>query len=206
MTILYLVRHGEVDARETFYGHLDLPLSEGGKEQIQRTAQALRTARPAAIYSSDLQRALASAEVIAKDHGLEPIPDPAFREMSLGVLEGLPYDQAMARFPQVAEKRYRDMWSYRFPQGENLQQVADRVRPALDRLLEAHAEADKPVVLVAHNSVNRVILGDALGLSLIDVFDFAQDFGCINKIAYGPRPLVHLLNWTPDALGTTKVR
>lgn len=200
MTILYLVRHGEVDANKTFYGHLDLPLSERGQDQIQRVAEALEGVRVKAVYSSDLQRALQSAAPIASYRGLEPVADSAFREMSLGVLEGLPHTEAMERFPELADKRYHDMWSYRFPGGENLQDIADRARPALQRLLAAHPEAEASIVLVAHNSVNRVLLGDALGLSLDKVFDFAQDFGCINRVDYGKRARVQLINWTVGPL------
>jgi broad specificity phosphatase PhoE len=92
------------------------------------------------------------------------------------------------------------MWEYRFPGGgENLQDVKDRVQPALDRLLEDHE--DQWIILVAHNSVNRVILGRALGLSLSKVFDFQQDFGCINVIEYKRRPRVMAINWTADPTG-----
>lgn len=202
MTTLYLVRHGEVDANKTFYGHLDLPLSERGQAQIQRVAEALEEVDLQAVHSSDLRRALQSAEPIARLHGLEPVGDPAFREMSLGVLEGLPYAEARVRYPELADKRYDDMWSHRFPGGENLQDIADRARPALRRLLDAHPDPEAAILLVAHNSVNRVILGDALGLSLDKVFDFAQDFGCVNRVDYGRRVRVRLVNWTVRALGS----
>ncbi len=196
-TVLYLVRHGEVASRKRFYGHLDVPLSEAGLAQMEAAADALAGQPLAAVYASDLSRAALGAERIAARHGLSPILDPAFREMSLGELEGVLIVEAHARLPELASKRYRDMWSYRFPGGENLMDVAARLFPALDARLAEHA--GQTLALVAHNSVNRLALARALGLPEGQVFDFDQDFGCVNRIRYeaGAAARVQLLNWTP---------
>ena len=197
-TRLYVVRHGAVDAKGIFYGQLDVPLSPQGREQMEAAARALSLLELAAVYSSDLQRAADGAALIAARHGLEPISDPAFREMKLGPLEGLPYEEARRLHPELATKQYSDMWEYRFPGGENLQDLSARCEPALERIIQAHAGAS--VALVAHNSINRLLLGRALGLPLQRVFGFIQDFGCINWIEYGEWTQVGLINWTPDAL------
>ena len=196
-TILYLVRHGEVATAKRFYGHLDVPLSEVGLVQMEAAADALAGQPIAAVLASDLSRATIGAERIAGRHGLSPICDPAFREMSLGELEGVGFEDARARVPEIAAKRYRDMWSYRFPGGENLIDVAARVFPALDARLEEHAGST--LVLVAHNSVNRLVLGRALGLPDGQVFDFDQDFGAVSRVRYDAdgQARVQLLNWTP---------
>ncbi len=196
-TTLYLVRHGEVEPRRVFYGHLDVPLSARGLEQARAVAEALATAPLTAVCCSDLQRATQGAALIAAHHGLTPQADPAFREMSLGVLEGLARAEGLRRLPELASKRYRDMWEFRFPEGENLQEVAARVWPALEAVLAANLGGT--VVLVSHNSVNRVVLGRVLGLTIDRVFDFEQDFGCVNRVELGAERRVRLLNWTPGA-------
>ena len=204
MTRLFLIRHGQVEQDGIFYGQLDVELSETGRVQLQDAAEALSGEKLAAIYCSDLRRTVEGAASVAVPHGLEPVQDEAFREMHLGLLEGVPYLEARERLPELANRRYQDMWEYRFPGGgENLQDLAARVNPALDSLLGRHPQDS--VALVAHNSPNRVILGQALGLPLRDVFDFSQDFGCINRIDYkiadGARAgaKVRLMNWTPGA-------
>ena len=82
-----------------------------------------------------------------------------------------------------------------------------RYRPG--RIIETLARYDPDVVLLQEvdDGVPRSrrdrqvdLLGDALGLPLDKVFDFAQDFGCINVIDYHRRPRVRLLNWTGDSL------
>jgi alpha-ribazole phosphatase len=198
---LYLVRHGEVEPRETFYGQLDVPLSMRGMEQARTVAKCLGSLPLGAVHCSDLSRAVEGATLIAAPCGLAPQPSAAFREMSLGVLEGLAREEGLRRMPDAASRRYRDMWSYRFPEGENLADVDARVWPALQSILDG-AAPDRPLVLVAHNSVNRVILGRVLGLTLDKVFDFDQDFGCINRIDFGrDGARVKLLNWVPEAAG-----
>ena len=222
MTRLYLIRHGSVDADGMFYGQLDVPLAPAGERQLQRAADALAGVELAAIHSSDLQRTVQGATAVARPHGLEVQPDAAFREMNLGVLEGVPFLAVRDRHPELATRRYQDMWDYRFPGGgENLQDLADRINPALEAVLARHPQ--DTVVLVAHNSPNRVILGQALGLPLSKVFDFSQDFGCINCIDFRGKELgtrssergtnrgddepagiwegakVRFMNWRPDA-------
>ena len=202
MTRLYLVRHGQVDVDGMFYGQLDVALSDRGRAQLQAAAEALARVELAAVYSSDLGRTVEGAEAIARPHGLQPTPNPAFREMNLGVLEGLPFFEAREQLPDLANRRYQDMWEYRFPEGgENLQDLADRINPALDDLLAQHPH--DTVALVAHNSPNRVILGQALGLPLSAVFAFSQDFGCVNLIEYKDgdrtRARVRLINWRPGS-------
>ncbi len=205
LTTLYLVRHGEVDSDGCFYGHMDVQLSERGRRQAENVARTLATVPLRAIQASDLTRASEGARLIAERHGLTPSTDPAYREMSLGLMEGVPYDEARRRHPELATKRYSDMYAYRFPGGgENMADVEARAMPALDRLLRAHP--GQAVALVAHNSVNRVIVGRALGLELAGVFDFVQDFCCVNIITYKLSedgeltPRVELMNWTPEAI------
>lgn len=150
------------------------------------------------MLCSDLQRALDGARLVAGQHGLEPEPDPAFREMSLGELEGVPLSELGARFPEHARRRYQDMWEFAFPGGETLALVQERVQAALDPVLAAHRR--EAVVLVTHNSVIRVLVGAALSLHRQGVFRLALEFGSITWVEYSDRgPRLGLLNWVPDA-------
>src|SRR5262245_59241478 len=94
-THLYLARHGEVrGAGEVFYGHEDLALSTHGAAQASALSAKLRGVRFEAVYASDLTRAIETAAIIAAPHRLEVQTIPALREMSLGILEGLPISEA----------------------------------------------------------------------------------------------------------------
>jgi alpha-ribazole phosphatase len=192
--LLFLARHGQTQAEGSFYGHTDVPLAPVGRDQMARLAAHLADHRLVAVYASDLQRALEGAGLVAMRHGLAATADPRWREMHLGCLEGLPRATAVARYPELATRPYSSMVDFRMPEGgEAFVDVWRRVEPALAELRARHAGAR--VALVAHNSVNRVILGAALGLPLSGCFAFAQDYGCLNVIDYRRgRPYVRLLN------------
>ncbi|MBK9766664.1 MAG: histidine phosphatase family protein [Chloracidobacterium sp.] len=101
-TRLYLIRHGQSagNAEGRFGGHGPTPLSDLGRRQAEMTANILAKEGIAAIYSSDLQRAVETAEPLAKLLDLPIHQSPAFRERHVGVLEGLTFDESKAAYPK----------------------------------------------------------------------------------------------------------
>jgi len=102
VTKLYLIRHGQSDgnAEGRFGGHGPTPLSELGLRQAELTSEVLAKERVAAIYSSDLYRAVQTAEPLAKLLNLPIVKTSAFRERNVGVLEGLTFDESKQEFPK----------------------------------------------------------------------------------------------------------
>jgi alpha-ribazole phosphatase/probable phosphoglycerate mutase len=192
--LLFLARHGQTLSEGRFYGHEDVPLSPIGRAQMERLAARLERHALDAVYASDLQRARVGAELVAGPRGLAVQADPRLREMCLGCLEGLDRGAAVAQHPELAVRDYASMVEFRMPGGgESFLDVWQRVAPALQELRGRHR--GQRVALVGHNSVNRLILGDALGLGPERVFSFGQDYGCLNLIDYrGDRPVVLLVN------------
>ena|ERR1700730_16751375 len=87
---LYLIRHGEVEgaASGKLLGRTDAPLSERGLEQSRQLAAELSTARLSVAYSSDLQRARMTAEIIAGRSDLKVQQISCWREIDMGEWEG----------------------------------------------------------------------------------------------------------------------
>lgn len=161
---LFVVRHGETDSsrERRFAGWRDVPLPEEGRRQCEAAARALAEVPVAAVYASPLERARASAEVIAKPHRLELRVRDAFREMGFGQWEGLTRAEVAARFPRDWE-----VWSiaperFEAPGGESLDAVARRVAAGIAALRGEHH--GRTVVLVTHAIVARLIVLAALGL------------------------------------------
>src|SRR5688572_30254341 len=102
ITKLYLIRHGQSagNAEGRFGGHSPTPLSELGIQQAELTAQALAKENINAIYTSDLFRAVQTAEPLAKLLDLPIIKTSAFRERNVGVLEGKTFDESKEEFPK----------------------------------------------------------------------------------------------------------
>src|SRR5262249_28579904 len=142
-TRLYLVRHGEPDDawRGRCYGRLDVGLSPSGRAQAERTAAWLGAAPIAAVYASPLRRALESAAPIAAAHGLTPVAVRALREIDFGQLEGLSYDEAAERHPELYRAWMERPTEVSFPGGESYADMRERVQRAVLELRRQAAAA-----------------------------------------------------------------
>ncbi|MEN6439596.1 MAG: DVU_1551 family NTP transferase [Syntrophobacter sp.] len=177
---IYLLRHGAVRPSgpgKHFIGQVDLPLSPEGVGQAEALREELRHVPLSAIYCSDLLRSAETARIIAEPHLVAPIPRADLREISLGGWDGLSFEAVREGSPEQFEQRGRDMVHFRPPGGENFLDVAMRVVPALFGIL--HATRGN-IAIVGHAGVNRIILCQALGLSLERLLDLPQDYGCVN--------------------------
>jgi alpha-ribazole phosphatase len=184
-TLIYLLRHGEVQGAETrrFIGHLDVALSSVGVRQCTVQAARLRDVRLAALFSSDLTRARRSAEIIGAPHGLAPTIVPALREMDMGRWDGLTAGEIRAREPEAFADWMARVGEFPFPGGESVPDLLARVGPAFDAIAAAHA--GEAVAIVAHGGPNRALLCRALGVPLDRLLAFGQDYGALSVLESG---------------------
>ena len=181
-TLIYLLRHGEVQGAETrrVIGHLDVPLSPVGERQCTIQAARLRGVRLAALFSSDLTRARRSAEIIGAPHGLAPTLVPALREMDMGRWDGLTAGEIRAREPEAFADWMARVGEFPFPEGESVPDLLARVGPAFDAIAAAHT--GQAVAIVAHGGPNRALLCRALGVPLGRLLAFGQDYGALSVL------------------------
>jgi broad specificity phosphatase PhoE len=151
VTRLLLVRHGETDwnADGRLQGQTDRPLSDFGRTQAHRLADALAKEELEAIYSSDLARALETAEIVAERVGLPVLLDPDLREKDWGTWEGL-----------TAVERDRVEFV-----GESTEAHQERILRALRRISEGHPNGGS-VLVVTHGGSMRRVQTAALGMAL----------------------------------------
>src|SRR5215210_6967458 len=140
VTRLYLIRHGQSagNAEGRFGGHSATPLSKLGKQQAALTAKALAKERITAIYSSDLLRAVQTAEPLAKALNLKINAADTFRERHVGVLEGLTFDEAKKEFPEDYYALVNRELAHVITRGESYHQLLDRTTGVLSEILEKH--------------------------------------------------------------------
>ena len=165
MTKLYFLRHGQSigNLERRFLGHTDLPLSDLGRHQAERVAEALAGYHFDAIYSSDLLRACETAAPIAARLGLPVIPAPGLREIYAGLWEGLTFPEISAAHPDSYRTFRTDIGIARPDGGESTQEVADRVFTAVTEL--ARANPDKTLLLTSHATAICMFACRVLGLS-----------------------------------------
>jgi alpha-ribazole phosphatase len=194
-TRLYLVRHGQVADGHTdrYHGHNDIGLSASGVQQFEKLAAQLAPLPLAGVYASDLTRARIGAEIISRGREVMAQVIPEFREVNFGVWEGLSFTEIAERYPEELEARFKDLATFRIPGGESLTDLRLRALPRLTGLIQKHHQ--EAFLIVAHAGINRVLLSDALGLSLEFLFRLDQNYGCLNIIDYFPdMAVVRLIN------------
>jgi broad specificity phosphatase PhoE len=137
-TRILLVRHGQSlgNAEGRFGGHSPTPLSELGHRQAEATGRALAREGVNAIYSSDLLRAVQTAEPLARATGLEINRTDALRERSVGLMEGLTFEDAAEAHPEEYAALLRRDFEHVLAGGESYRQLLDRAAAELDRAAE----------------------------------------------------------------------
>jgi broad specificity phosphatase PhoE len=160
-TTILLIRHGLTDwnLERRWQGHYDMPLNAEGREQARRLARRLTGWPIAAIYSSDLARAADTARVLGDGLGIEPVLDPVWRELHVGLFEGHTREEIREHFPEAWEQMSQGF--VEAPEGETVGELARRVVPCFEHLVAEHA--GEMFAIVSHGATLRSILGHVLG-------------------------------------------
>jgi 2,3-bisphosphoglycerate-dependent phosphoglycerate mutase len=140
ITKLFLVRHGQSagNAEGRFGGHGPTPLSDLGRAQAELTADALAKEGISAIFSSDLDRAVQTAEPLSKRLGLPVYSTKAFRERHVGVLEGLTFDESKENHPTDYYALVNREIQHVITNGESYRQLLRRATAELWDILRNH--------------------------------------------------------------------
>ena len=157
MITFFLIRHASCSGLgQTLWGRTPgVCLNETGKLQAQQLAERFRGMTLQAIYSSPLERALETAETIARSMNLEVTKNPAFDEINFGEWTGKSFDTLSS---DESWRRFnRDRSTTRIPGGESFLEVQTRVVTGLERLSSQHTNAR--VAIVSHADVIKAAVG-----------------------------------------------
>ncbi len=167
MTRMYLIRHGETDWNrdEICMGQMDIPLNEQGRRQAALTAERLASEHLNIIYSSDLSRAVETAQIIARrqPHHPEVIVRKDLRELHYGHWQGYKREDLEERFPEAftaGDPHRVDPLSFQPKGGESMRQLYERAVRAFQEILEKHQ--GQTVAIVAHGGVIRHVVNYVL--------------------------------------------
>jgi len=184
---LFLVRHAEAIANPElrYLGSRDDPLTARGQWQALQLAQAFTPLALAAVYTSPLQRAVATATPIAEAHSMSSIPEPRLVEAAMGTWEGLRRAEILARSPDDAahHQRWEADPTCAPPGGESLAAVQARVVACVRDLSERHTGA--AVVLVSHVGPIKALLCTAMDVPLTTAQRMFLDSATISVIDWG---------------------
>ncbi|MFP4354816.1 MAG: histidine phosphatase family protein [Phycisphaerae bacterium] len=165
-TLLTLVRHGETEwnLQGRLQGHLDSPLTGRGRAQAAALAEALAGRAFDAIYSSDLGRAMQTAEILAGPEA-EVVTIPDLRERHLGCFQGHTWDELDQTMPETVRAFRQADADWPIPAGESAQQRFERNIRAFEKI--AQDNPGRQVLVIGHGGSMDSMMRHVLGLDLI---------------------------------------
>ncbi len=182
MIKIYIARHGETtwNVEGRIQGRSDPELSLKGQQQSLALLEHLKRQSLSTIYTSSLQRSILTAQPVANHFGLPIRQESDLDEIAFGVLEG----RNLYQFDEVTKTEWErfkdDRFNYRIPGAENYTDVANRIKPFIERILQNHESQE--ILIVGHRVVNRLLIGMLMGFPLEWVLKIEQTNDCLYLI------------------------
>jgi len=153
--MIYLIRHAESEGNlyRVIQGHFDTLLSATGQAQCRALGKRFRAVPLAVVYSSDLHRAWATAEAVARVRRTRLVADPALRECCLGEAEGESRGDVRHRYPEFGRTSLLDL---PIPGAETRQELRHRALAAMEGIVARHE--GKSVAVVSHGGTIQAFL------------------------------------------------
>mgnify|MGYP006266919277 CR=1 FL=1 len=194
MAKILLIRHGETDwnKEKRLQGHLDIGLNDTGIEQARLLGRVLSKEKIDLAYSSDLSRALATANAITQHHDIPVYLDRSLRERCYGEIEGMTYAEIEEKLPDNHKAWHGRNVDFRPNKGESLRDFYERVAQGATRIAKSHL--GQTIVMVAHGGVLDCMYRLATEMSLEAPRHFDLLNTSLNRLSFdGER--FHLESW-----------
>ncbi|MCH7758032.1 MAG: histidine phosphatase family protein [Thaumarchaeota archaeon] len=172
MGLIIFLRHGQAknNTERVLAGRTPgVPLTEKGVDQSEQAAKFLEEMNISAIYSSPIERAKNTAEIIGKHISIDVRIDDRLIELDMGKFTGRPYDEIFSSHGNVFMKFYRGELEIAHNGVETFEQVKRRILDIVDHVIENHP--DENVVLVTHMDPIKAMLSTVVSLSPENLFE-----------------------------------
>jgi broad specificity phosphatase PhoE len=180
------IRHAETDMAGTFCGHSNPPINARGRQQIQKLMSALDGEKIECIFTSDLERAVATAGTLADAFGVPCIKKPDLREINFGSWEGLTWQQI-----QEQDGAYARRWTGAYPSlpapaGESFTDFQTRVIAEVTEIVNSTDR--RQAAVVTHGGVMRVVLQAMCGLAENEAWALTKPYCSFFRYPCGVTP------------------
>jgi probable phosphoglycerate mutase len=146
-----------------------IPLTEKGIDQAEKAAKFLEDMDISAIYSSPIERARHTAEIVGKHNSLDVVIDDRLIELDMGKFTGVPYDEIFTTHGNVFMKFYNGELEIAHNGVETFSEVKKRILGIVDHVIENHP--DQNVVLVTHMDPIKAMLSTVVDLTAENLFE-----------------------------------
>ncbi len=205
MAKILLVRHGETDknSSQRYWGRTDVGLGPVGLRQAEQLRDRLAVEQIDFIYSSNMRRALATAQTVAGFHNLPVIGCPELREIDFGKIEGLNFSEVQNQYPEIASMWIQNNTELQYPEGEGLVQLEERIDEFRNKLIDHNQE--QTILVVAHSGVLRSLICQLLDLDMKSRWNIRIDLASLSIIDIYPNvSVLSLLNDTSHLVDKCK--
>jgi broad specificity phosphatase PhoE len=185
MNTLVFIRHGETDMAGKFCGHSNPDLNPAGELQVAQAVDEVTSLGIQRIYSSDLLRAVRTADAIGQRISVPVEFRDDLREINFGLWEGLNWQEIEDRFPQEASRWLNEFPSHSAPQGESYADFTARIDAAILPLL-----CETPALttaLVTHRGVMRYALTRFFGFTEEEAATKTAPYAAVVAVSIKPR-------------------
>lgn len=181
-----MIRHGITNANQEgrLQGRLDYPLSDRGRREAESLSRRVDLIGLQVILSSDLERAWQTAEIIAREAGLEPVRMPLLRECSWGAVEGMTLAEIRSRYPFWTPHARRGLRAAAFG-GESERKLLARTRLLL-KVINRRYGSCRRIALVSHGRLINAVIAACLGLKTRQRWPFAPAQASLSMVRYDP--------------------
>jgi broad specificity phosphatase PhoE len=180
VTRIIILRHGRTEWNrvEKFRGRADIGLDRVGIEQAEAAAKRIGEWPISAVYSSPLQRAMATSDIVASRLGIGVNLLPEIVDIDYGEWQGLSTQEVIDRYHSLYSKWIKDPDDVKFPGGESFSRVRDRISRTVEVLIQQHPK--ESIVLVTHKVICQVFVLNLLALNSSHFWQITQDVCAMN--------------------------
>mgnify|MGYP000998386508 FL=1 len=174
---LYIVRHGETEWNviKRFQGQLNTPLTEKGIKKLKETGKKLENVLFDEVYTSELGRTVASAEIILnenngyKNNKLELQKLAELNEVYFGVWQGLTYEEVFLKYPEEGNNYFYNVKNYKAEnvEAEKLEDALERFLKGINKILDSHESGN--ILVVTHGTVLEMFMNYVANDSIFDI-------------------------------------
>ena len=174
---LYIVRHGETEWNviKRFQGQLNTPLTEKGIKKLKETGKKLENVLFDEVYTSELGRTVASAEIILnenrgyknKKRELQKLAE--LNEVYFGVWQGLTYEEVFLKYPEEGNNYFYNVKNYNAEnvEAEKLEDALERFLKGINKILDSHESGN--ILVVTHGTVFEMFMNYVANNSIFDI-------------------------------------
>ncbi len=169
---IIFLRHGQAknNTERILAGRTEgVPLTDTGIKQSEHTAELLEHMNISTIYSSPIERAKHTAEIVGKYNSLDITIDDRLNELDMGKFTGMPYDKIFNSHGNVFMKFYNGELEIAHNGVETFSDVKKRILGIVDHIIEKHP--DENVLLVTHMDPIKAMLSTIVDLSPTNLYE-----------------------------------